>query len=141
MAETFKFTIITPDGEFYNKQVEQVTIATTEGEMGILYDHMPTTVALSTGPILIIKDGKEHKGVVHGGFAEIKEEQVILLPDAAEWPEAIDLDRAKKAKEKALKILESRHLDEIDEDTIRDAEAKHARAVTRLEVRDWVDHN
>lgn len=141
MAETFKFTIITPDGEFYNKQVERISIVTAEGEMGILYDHTPTTVALSTGAIVIVKDGKEMRGVIHGGFAEILEEQVILLPDAAEWPEAIDIERAERAKERALKILESRHLDEFDEETIAKAEASHARAVTRLDVQNWVDHN
>lgn len=141
MAETFKFTIITPDGEFYNKQVESISIVTTEGEMGILFDHTPTTVALSTGPIVIKKDEKIMKGVIHGGFAEIKEDQVILLPDAAEWPDAIDLERAKRAKERALEVLESRHLDEIDEETIAKAEASHARAVTRLDVQNWVDHN
>jgi len=141
MAETFKFTIITPDGEFYNKQVERITIATTEGDMGILFDHAPTTVALTSGPILILKDGKELKGVVHGGFAEIKEEQVILLPDAAEWPEEIDIERAQRAKERALKILESRHLDEYDPETIARAEASRARAVTRLTVMEWVDKN
>ncbi len=141
MAETFKFTIITPDGEFYNKQVERISIVTTEGDMGILYDHTPTTIALSTGAIVIVKDGKEMRGVIHGGFAEIKEDQVILLPDAAEWPEAIDIERAERAKERALKILESRHLNEFDEETIAKAEASHARAVTRLDVQNWVDHN
>lgn len=141
MAETFKFTIITPDGEFYNKQVEEITIATTEGEMGIMYDHTPTTVALSTGAIIILKEGKEHKGFIHGGFAEILEDQVILLPDAAEWPEEVDIERAKRAKERALKVLESRHLDEIDDETIAKAEASHARAVTRLQVQEWFDHN
>jgi F-type H+-transporting ATPase subunit epsilon len=141
MAETYKFTIVTPDGEFYNKQVEQVTITTTEGDMGILYDHTPTTVALSTGPIIIKKDGETLKGVIHGGFAEIKEDQVILLPDAAEWPEAIDLERARAAKERALKILESRHLEDIDAEMIAQAEASHARAITRLDVAEWYDKN
>lgn len=141
MAETFKFTIVTPDGEFYNKQVDQITIVTTEGEMGILFDHTPTTVALSTGPIVIKQDGKVLKGVLHGGFAEIKEDQVILLPDAAEWPEAIDLERARVAKERALKILESRHLEDIDAEIIAQAEASHARAITRLDVAEWVDKN
>jgi len=141
MADTFKFTIVTPDGEFYNKQVDQIVITTSEGEMGIRFDHTPTTVALSTGPIVIYKDDKIHRGVIHGGFAEIKEDQVILLPDAAEWPEAIDLVRAKAAKERALKVIESRHLDDIDAEIVIRADASLARAVTRLEVMDWVDKN
>jgi len=106
-----------------------------------MYDHASTTVALSTGAIVILKEGKEHKGFVHGGFAEIKEDQVILLPDAAEWPEEIDIERAKRAKEKALKVLESRHINEMDEETIRLAQEKKARAETRLMVQEWFDHN
>lgn len=135
---TFLFTIITPDGKFYDDQVEQVTIHTTEGDMGILYDHAPTTVALSTGICAIKKDGKEIRGLVHGGFTEIKETGVILLPDAAEWPHAIDIERAKRAKERAEKILES------NDDAVNKDRAKKAleRAVTRLEVMEWYDgHN
>ena len=72
MADTFKFTIVTPDGEFYNKQVEAITITTSEGEMGIRFDHTPTTVALSTGPILIMKDGKDDYSGMKGGGSSNK---------------------------------------------------------------------
>lgn len=139
MADTFKLSIVTPDGEFYNEPVEKIVISTTEGDLGVYFDHIPTTVTLSTGPCVISKDGKEIKGVVHGGFAEILEDQVILLPDAAEWPSEIDLGRAKLAKERAEKLLAEAH--ELDANKLLDAKTAHARAVTRIEVAEWVDKN
>lgn len=139
MAEMFKLSIVTPDGEFYNEPVEKIVISTTEGDLGVYFDHTPTTVTLSTGPCVIRKDGKEFKGVIHGGFAEILEDQVILLPDAAEWPEEIDLSRARLAKERAEKLLAEAH--QLDESALIDAKAAHARAITRIEVAEWVDKN
>lgn len=139
MADQFIFSIVTPDGEFYNSSVEKVTIRTTEGVIGILYDHSPTTVTLGTGPIEIVKDGRKLVGVIHGGFAKIGEEKVILLPDAAEWPEEIDVERARRAKQRALEILESESLYDTDPEKVRKAEWDHARAITRLDVESWVD--
>ncbi len=130
-----RLKIITPDGEFYDGDVKRVIIRTTEGEMGILDDHAPTTVALSTGTCSILTDEKEIRGVVHGGFTEITEGAVTLLPDAAEWPDDIDVERAKQAKKRAeAKLAEG-------EDVV---EAKLAleRAITRLDVMEWYDgHN
>jgi len=139
MAETFKLSIVTPDGEFYSEPVEKIIITTTEGDLGVFFDHTPTTVTLSTGPCVIKKDGKEFKGVIHGGFAEILEDEVILLPDAAEWPSEIDLGRAKLAKERAEKLLLEAH--QLDEVKLLDTKAAHARAITRIEVAEWVDKN
>ena len=130
-----KLKIITPDGKFYDGEVKRVVIRTTEGEMGILDDHAPTTVALSTGTCTILTDDQEIKGLVHGGFTEIKERQVTLLPDAAEWPNEIDIERAKQAKKRA----EDQLADNKDH-----VEAKLAleRAITRLEVMEWYNgHN
>jgi F-type H+-transporting ATPase subunit epsilon len=137
MAEMFKLSIVTPDGEFYNEPVEKIVISTTEGDLGVFFDHTPTTVTLSTGPCVIFKNGKEIRGVVHGGFAEILEDRVILLPDAAEWPSEIDLSRAKHAKERAEKLLAEAH--QLDEVKLLDTKAAHARAITRIDVAEWVD--
>lgn len=139
MADTFKLSIITPDGDFYKESVEKIVITTTEGDLGVYYDHIPTTVTLDTGACVITKDGKEFKGVIHGGFAEILEEEVIILPDAAEWPAGIDVGRAKMAKERAEKLLAQAH--ELDKVKLLDAQAAHARAITRIDVAEWVDNN
>ena len=133
MAQPFNLTIITPDHAFYNEEIEMVTIHTAVGEMGVLYDHTPTTVALDSG-ICTIKSSKgEYKGVIHGGFAEIREEEVILLPDAAEWPNDIDIERAKRAKERAEATLAKDH----DHEKKLKAEYALKRAETRLALARW----
>lgn len=143
MANALKLHIITPDGEFYNEpdqSVERIIIKTTEGDMGILYDHIPTTVALASGPVVIVKDGKKMVGVIHGGFAEIKEDMVTLLSDAAEWPQEIDAERAKRAKKRAEEILAEIEYNENPE-KFNDAKAAHERAISRLDILEWVDKN
>ena len=130
--DIFRFTIITPEGEFYSEEVEQVVFRSTEGDIGVLNDHIPTTIGLGSGPCVITKEGKEIEGVVHGGFAEVKGDQVILLPDAAEWPDEIDVDRAKRAKERAEQTLEATtHHENF---VIIEAKASLARAMARLQV-------
>jgi F-type H+-transporting ATPase subunit epsilon len=55
-----------------------------------------------------------------------------MLPDAAEWPEEIDLERAQAAKERALKRIEDRHQDEVN---MERAQAALARALMRIEMK------
>ncbi|PKM51559.1 MAG: ATP synthase F1 subunit epsilon [Firmicutes bacterium HGW-Firmicutes-7] len=101
MADTFKLHIVTPDKAFYDDDVNRVMFKSTEGDIAVLYDHIPLTTTLTSGIAIIYKDNKEITAVLHGGFAEIKEESVTILSDAAEWPSDIDVDRAKAAKDRA----------------------------------------
>ena len=38
---------------------------------------------------------------MHAGFAEILGDKVTLLAEVAEWPDEIDLDRARRAEDRA----------------------------------------
>lgn len=46
-----------------------------------------------------------HRVVVHGGFVEINGDTTRVLCSSAEMPDQIDLERAKKALERARKRL------------------------------------
>lgn len=129
--QKFLFTIITPEGEFYKDEIDFLIFRSTEGDMGVLAGHIAVTAVLTSGPVVITKDGNERKAVVHGGFIKVQEKEVIMLPDAAEWPEEIDLERAQAAKERALKRIEDRHQDEVN---IERANAALARALMRIEM-------
>jgi len=66
---------------------------------------------------------------VHGGFMEVRGDKVVILAEAAELPEEIDVDRAMRAKERAERRLRSReHID------FRRAEIALQKAMTRLDV-------
>ena len=53
MAEKFKLTIVAPDREFFDEEVDMVEFNTTEGEIGIYAGHAPLTVIVNPGIITI----------------------------------------------------------------------------------------
>jgi len=101
MASTFKLEIVTPDRRFFVGEVNMITVRTSEGDVGILKDHMPTVAPLSIGVIRIKKDGEYKQATCSGGFVSIDEDKTTIITDAAEWPEEIDVVRAESAAKRA----------------------------------------
>lgn len=127
MAEKFRLTIVTPDREFLNEDVEMVEFNTTEGEIGIYKGHIPLTVIVKPG-ILTITQGETIKNAaLHAGFVQILPEEVTILAEIIEWPGEIDEERARAARERA----ESRLSGGGDIDVVR-AEAALLRAIARI---------
>lgn len=105
---TFELKIITPERMFYEGQVEMVEFNTTEGEIGIYKNHVPTTVIVKPG-VLTISEGNEKKvAALHSGFVEILQDKVTILAELIEWPDEIDVNRAKSAEERARKRLDAK---------------------------------
>ncbi len=130
MASTFKLEIATPNRRFFSDEVEMVVLKTPEGEMGILKDHVPMVVAIDIGPIRILKNGEWLEAFLSEGFMEITKENTVILCDTAEWPNEIDINRAKAAKERAEERLQ-RQISQIEYVRSRTA---LARAMARLKV-------
>ena len=55
---TLKLEIVTPEAKIFADDVEMVTLAGIDGEMGILPGHMPVMTQLVAGEITARKDGK-----------------------------------------------------------------------------------
>ena len=55
MATTIKLEIVTPDAKIFSDYVDMVTLNGTEGEMGILPQHMPLMTQLVAGEIVAQK--------------------------------------------------------------------------------------
>lgn len=109
MADNF-FTveIITPDRVFYHGEASMIEFNTVEGEIGVLKDHIPLTTVLAPGVVTISEAEGSKKAVVHAGFAEILGDKVTLLAEIAEWPDEIDVERAKRAEERAKERLSNK---------------------------------
>lgn len=105
MAATFNLRIVTPDGQVLNDHVEFVIMPGEAGELGALANHAPLIASLKTGVLRYTKEGFRKKVAVSGGFAEVAANKVVVLADTAEPGEAIDLQRAVAAKERAEKRL------------------------------------
>jgi len=130
MSNTFYIEILTPDRKFFWGDVESVILNTPSGEIGILKNHMPMVALVEVGSIRIKKDGNWIEAVLGQGFMEVKQNRTIILVDTAEWPDEIDINRAKAAKERAMERILRR---ENQTEYIR-SQAALARAMARLAV-------
>lgn len=126
----FDLEIIAPERIFYRGKASMVELNTTEGEIGIYKNHIPLTTIIEPGIMTITEADGKKDAVVHSGFMEILKDRVTILAEIAEWLEEIDVERARKAEERAKHRLE-----EKDPGTdMRRAEAALHRALARLEL-------
>ncbi len=124
MADTgkyFRLQVIAPDRIFLDDEADMIELTTTEGEIGVLKDHIPLTAIVAPGVLRIKKDGEEKEAALHEGFLEILGDKVVILAESCEWPEEIDINRANEAKTRAERRLKS-----------ADAEMNEARAELAL---------
>ena len=109
--DTFKLSVVTPERVFFEGDCEMVEFNTTEGEIGIYAGHIPTTFVLAPGVMRIHEetDGKNgtqvREAALHSGFIEVLPEEVHVIAEAVEWPEEIDLNRARVAQQRAERRL------------------------------------
>ena len=96
--KTFKFELDTPYRLFFSGMVQAITLTLLDGEITVYADHSFFTAPVQTG-FIKIKDesGTWKKAFVSEGILEVKGHNSILMVNAAEWPEEIDLERAEKA--------------------------------------------
>ncbi len=127
---TLRLEIVTPERKVYEEDVEMVSVKGVAGELGILPNHIPLVTPLRIAPVRVKKAGGEEKIAVHGGFMEVRKDKVVILAEAAERGDDIDVLRARQAKERAEARLAAKRED-ID---FKRAQLALQRALTRLEV-------
>jgi F-type H+-transporting ATPase subunit epsilon len=103
---------------------------TTEGEVGIYKRHIPMTMILQPGVMTIHLDGGNKEAAIHAGFVEILPEKITVMAEVAEWPEEIDINRAKEAQARAQRRLQA-HDPKID---LSRAEIALRKAIVRQKV-------
>lgn len=103
---------------------------TTEGQVGIYKKHIPMTMILQPGIVKIHMEGELKEAAVHAGFVEILPEKITMMAEVAEWPDEIDLNRAKEAEARAQRRLQA-HDPKLN---ISRAELALKRALVRQEL-------
>lgn len=126
----FRLKVITPERVFYEGDVNMVEFNTTEGEIGIYKNHVPMTVIVSPGILMISEADRARNAALHAGFAEILQDSVTILAEIVEWPDEIDIKRAEAAKERAQERLRTR----TPETDLLRAETALQRAIARIHV-------
>jgi len=121
---TIERTLLTEEG------VDEVIAPGVEGELAVLPQHAPFMTMLKPGELILKRGNDEIPFAVTGGFFEVLKDRVIVLADAAERADEIDVVRAEQARERARLAIERR---ESTED-LAAAAAALQRALIRLRV-------
>lgn len=130
MADTFKLEIVTPEKKVVDTAAEEVQIPGKNGYLGVLPGHAPLITELAVGEISYREHSQESRLAVAWGFAEVLPDKVTILAETAERPSEIDVERARKSKERAEQRLTS---GDTSVDVERALDALH-RAEARLDV-------
>ena len=125
--------IVTPERKVVDRQVEEVVLPGSEGYLGVLPGHAPLLTALHVGEISYRAEGATHYASVAWGFAEVHDDQVTILAETAERAEEIDVERARRAQQRAEEQM--RQAGDVDWDVARVALMK---AMTRIRVAERV---
>ena len=130
MTETLQLEIVTPEKRVVTTAVEEIQIPGKNGYLGIMPEHAPLITELAIGEITFRDNMTEERLAVAWGFAEVLPNKVTILAETAERPREIDVERARKAKERAEQRLVSGDTS-VDVERALDA---LQRAETRLDV-------
>lgn len=126
-----KVEIVTAERVVYSQEgVDEVVAPGVQGEFAVLPRHAAFLTQLEPGELRIIKGGEEEAMAITGGFFEVFNDRVVVLADAAERVEEIDIARAEAARRRAEEALRERK-ELVD---LAAAEASLRRALARLKV-------
>lgn len=127
---TFHLRVVTAERDFYNDEVERIVVRTTEGDVGILANHVPYVAALGIGGLKIVQNGTSRTAAITGGFVEVGKDGTTVLARTCEWADEIDINRAREAAERAKAELQ-RKLSEQEHDR---ADVKLKKAINRIRI-------
>jgi F-type H+-transporting ATPase subunit epsilon len=138
MAEEIILEVVTPEKMVFSGKVDEVTIPGTEGEFGVLRGHEPFLTSVDIGELYFFVNGKKVFYAVNTGYAEVTGSKVTVLIETAERADAIDKDRAIKAKENATTRLAQLSKEDAEFEIMSLA---LARAINRISVAEKLSLN
>ncbi|HLF25726.1 MAG TPA: F0F1 ATP synthase subunit epsilon [Anaerolineae bacterium] len=97
--------IVTIERRVYSEDVDMVIAPGTEGELGILPNHTPLLTSLNAGVLRVKRGGQEEAFAIGGGIMEVLPNKIIVMADAAERSDEIDVARAERARERAEALI------------------------------------
>ena len=98
---TLTVRVVAPDSTVWDAEADEVILPSTTGQLGILSGHAPLMTALDVG-VMRVRPGKDWVAIaLMGGFAEVENDEVIILVNGAERGDAIDKEAARQAYSEA----------------------------------------
>ena len=102
-----QLAVVTAEGESFSGEVDTVVAPGGLGEFTVLPSHARMISTLAPGVLRFDQGGDSVSLAMSGGFLEVSDNRVTVLADAAEQDDAIDLERAEAALERAQKLIAS----------------------------------
>ena len=121
MADQIQLRVVTPRRQVIDVSVLEVTAPGTLGEFGVLPDHASLLSSLETGRLRYRSGNTTHQLAIRSGFAEVSENIMTVLVEAAEPADSIDAVQAKSdlaelaARLEQLSASDPEYLSTIDE--------------------------
>ena len=109
MSDKFNIEIITPDQTILKAEVNEVTIPSFEGQMGIIKDHVPLITFLRPG-IILVKNHKEDKFFVEEGTVEFAKNNLLILTSTVKNLKNLEKEAINQLIEKAENVLKGEGL-------------------------------
>jgi F-type H+-transporting ATPase subunit epsilon len=81
MADRFRLRVYTPEREFVDVDVREVTVEAAWGQIGVLPDHAALVTALEPGPLVYRADASAVHLELGAGFAEVRDNVMTVLAD------------------------------------------------------------
>ena len=131
IPQTLTLEVVTPTRMVVRDEVDEVVAPGSEGYFGVLGGHLPLMSTLKIGELAYRKNGRWRYLAVSWGYVEVLPDCVTVLADVAEQAEEIDVDRAERARARALELLGRREDEAVD---VARAEGALTRSLTRIEV-------
>ena len=131
MAERIRLEVVTPERIVVQEDVDIIVAPGVQGEFGVLVNHVPFLSSLGIGEMYYRLGGNIFHLAITGGYAEVLPHRVTILAEAAEYARDIDVDRARRAKERAEQRLRQAKTEGID---YARAEVALKRSIMRLKV-------
>jgi len=129
---TIRLEIVTVEKKIFDEDVSMVIAPGSEGVLGILPQHTALLTALTYGELQVKREGQPDQFyAIGGGFMEVQPHHVIVLADAAERVDEINLERAEAARKRAEAILAQAKEGQED---FANTEAALRRSMTRLKL-------
>lgn len=125
-----KLKIVTPDRVFFQGEIISVTVRGVEGDFTILRNHAPFVTVIQISKMKIRTEEESRIAAISGGYITVKDNDIVIMSDACEWADEIDMERAEHAKQRAEKRLESVK----GEKDVLNAELALKRALNRLQT-------
>jgi len=82
MANKFKLTIVSPDGNKIEDEANILNVMTTSGALGILAHHLPLVGVIKLSSLSYRKDNDTFNYDISGGILNVKENEVIVLAES-----------------------------------------------------------